>query len=84
MPHLFLDCDGVLADFDAGARAVLGMPPDRFTQKHGIKEFWRLPLHSTGSNVFDTRVRRCEKRKTEVREQCMAVVVYHDVSLPTL
>src|SRR5438067_6389346 len=41
MPHLFLDCDGVLADFDAGATKVLGMSPDRFSEKFGIKEFWR-------------------------------------------
>ena len=24
-PHLFLDCDGVLADFDAGAKKLLGL-----------------------------------------------------------
>lgn len=41
MSHLFLDCDGVLADFEAGAAKVLGMAPDRFTHKHGLKEFWR-------------------------------------------
>jgi hypothetical protein len=41
MPHLFLDCDGVLADFDAAARALLGMPAEPFQAKHGNREFWR-------------------------------------------
>ena len=41
MPHLFLDCDGVLADFDAGARQLLGMPPADFEARHGRGEFWK-------------------------------------------
>lgn len=40
-PHLFLDCDGVLADFDAGARKLLGMSPQAFQAKHGRGEFWK-------------------------------------------
>ena len=35
MPHLFLDCDGVLADFDAGAKHLLGMTPRAFEARHG-------------------------------------------------
>jgi hypothetical protein len=40
-PHLFLDCDGVLADFDAGARKLLGMTPAEFEKRHGRGEFWK-------------------------------------------
>jgi deoxypyrimidine-specific 5' nucleotidase type C protein (NT5C) len=40
-PRLFLDADGVLADFDEGARRLLGMTPAVFEAKHGRREFWR-------------------------------------------
>ena len=39
--HLFLDCDGVLADFDAGATELLGMPAKDFQDARGKSEFWR-------------------------------------------
>jgi hypothetical protein len=38
--QLFLDCDGVLADFDRGATAILGMQPKAFEKRHGLGRFW--------------------------------------------
>lgn len=44
--QLFLDCDGVLADFDRAAEAILGMPPRQFEKRHGLSAFWsRLARH---------------------------------------
>ena len=66
MPSLFLDCDGVLADFDAGARAAFGgLGPAQFEERHGRREFWRrlantpdfyamLPLMPDARTLFDT------------------------------
>ena len=63
-PHLFLDCDGVLADFDAGAKQVLGMTPAEFERRHGRGEFWKrlaragnfygdLPQMADAQRLFD-------------------------------
>ena len=62
--QLFLDCDGVLADFEAGAKEILGMSPNAFEQRHGTRAFWReiartkdfyarLPLMADARTLFD-------------------------------
>jgi hypothetical protein len=38
--QLYLDCDGVLADFDRGAERLLGVPPRDFEARHGRARFW--------------------------------------------
>jgi len=64
MAQLFLDCDGVLADFDAGVKAILGMTPRQFEERHGRRDFWRrlaksrdfyarLPLMPDATLLFD-------------------------------
>jgi hypothetical protein len=39
--QIFLDCDGVLADFDAAARHLFGMESRAAQEFLGNKEFWR-------------------------------------------
>jgi len=39
--QLYLDCDGVLADFEKGATAVLGLHPGAYEKRHGIGRFWQ-------------------------------------------
>jgi hypothetical protein len=62
--QLYLDCDGVLADFDKGAAAVLGMHPKAFEKRRGIGRFWAslakapdfyfgLPLLDGATELFE-------------------------------
>ena len=64
MRQLYLDCDGVLADFDQGAGAVLGMHPRAFEKRHGLGRFWAklasapdfyfgLPLLDGATGLFE-------------------------------
>ena len=40
-PRLFLDADGVLADFDLAARRLLGASPKDYIAEHGRGAFWK-------------------------------------------
>ncbi len=62
--QLYLDCDGVLADFDKGATAILGLPPRAFEKRHGLGRFWQrlaaapdfyfgLPLMPDAMELFE-------------------------------
>jgi hypothetical protein len=39
--QIYLDCDGVLADFESAARAIFGMPSDAFEDLRGAGQFWK-------------------------------------------
>jgi hypothetical protein len=41
MPQLFLDLDGVLADFEGGVAALLRKPAKAYQAKHGPGGFWK-------------------------------------------
>jgi beta-phosphoglucomutase-like phosphatase (HAD superfamily) len=46
--QIYLDCDGVLADFDTSAEAILGAPSHVFEKRHGAGEFWRRLARADG------------------------------------
>lgn len=46
-PQIFLDCDGVLADFDTYAEQYFGMPPRQYEAQMGSPRFWE-ELESRG------------------------------------
>jgi 5'(3')-deoxyribonucleotidase len=63
--QLFLDCDGVLADFDAAFKAAFGHEPRDYESSRGSSVFWRdirndapefyrnLPLMPDARELFD-------------------------------
>jgi hypothetical protein len=62
--QLYLDCDGVLADFDTGATAVLGIHPRAFQSRYGLRRMWQklasahdfyfgLPLMPDAMKLFE-------------------------------
>ena len=63
--RIYLDCDGVLADFDAAFIAKFGQHPRDYEESNGIEAFWRdlrnhapnfyseLPLMADARELFD-------------------------------
>lgn len=62
--QLFLDCDGVLADFDSHVEPIFGLPPRQAEAKIGTEKFWAelrsrrnfyrtLPLMPDAQRLFD-------------------------------
>ena len=50
--QIYLDCDGVLADFDKGAEKILGMPPRVFEKRYNPGLFWKRL--ATAPDFFDS------------------------------
>ena len=62
--QLFLDCDGVLADFDAGFQNLTGVEPHTFEELYGSVTFWarvyksdsffeNLPIMEQGYKLYE-------------------------------
>ena len=49
--QIYLDSDGVLADFDKAAVRILGLAPAEFETRHGSGEFWKRLAGA--DNFFD-------------------------------
>ena len=41
-PHIFLDMDGVLADFDGAFYSVTGFTPDSFCDHFSTNQMWKV------------------------------------------
>ena len=39
---IYLDMDGVIADFDQRFKDVSGMTPNEYKDEYGMKKFWNL------------------------------------------
>lgn len=51
-PQIFLDCDGVLADFDTHFESIFDIPAPEYEDKHGSEKFWN-DIQSVGNFYLD-------------------------------
>lgn len=73
-PQLFLDCDGVLADFDRAAKKLFGMPPRKAEEQLGSRQFWAA-IHRQKNFYRDLPLTR------DARELFSAVAHLHPIIL---
>lgn len=48
MRQLYLDVDGVLADFDGGVRRATGLSPEALQKQRGLGGFWKALARTEG------------------------------------
>lgn len=53
MSQIFLDSDGVLADFDRAFKNEFGITPDEFREQHGQRRFWGA-IRGEAHKFFET------------------------------
>lgn len=52
MSQIYVDCDGVIADFDKRATEIMGCPPREWEERNGSKNFWDT-LYKTPNFFLD-------------------------------
>jgi len=50
--RVYLDCDGVLANFSQAFLTLTGLTPEKYEELHGTKDFWKTIRSAT--NFFGT------------------------------
>lgn len=51
--HIYVDCDGVLADFDTHFEDHIGLKPKHYEDAHGSKRFWETIQHEINEFFYN-------------------------------